>query len=75
MSTYFVFTYFKAKQMPVTTSKLRRLLKSKHPYIERNLDTVVNIVRHSMQNAFAFEAAAQHLKEGRLATVSLCFVV
>ncbi|XP_028761310.1 protein RRP6-like 2 isoform X2 [Neltuma alba] len=59
-----------AKQMPVTTSKLRRMLKSKHPYIERNLDTIVNIVRNSMQNAFAFEAAAQQLKEGRLATGS-----
>lgn len=71
MSTYFVFTYFKAKQMPVTTSKLRRLLKSKLPYVERNLDTIVSIVRHSMQNSFYFEAAAQQLKEGRLATVSI----
>ncbi|KAK4272349.1 hypothetical protein QN277_020917 [Acacia crassicarpa] len=59
-----------AKQMPVTTSKLRRMLKSKNPYIERNLDTIVNIVRNSMQNAFAFEAAAQQLKEGHLATGS-----
>ncbi|KAI4350323.1 hypothetical protein L6164_004789 [Bauhinia variegata] len=59
-----------AKQMPVTTSKLRRLVKTKHPYLERSLDTVVSIIRHSMLNASAFEAAAQHLKEGRSATVS-----
>ncbi|KAI4348481.1 hypothetical protein L6164_009202 [Bauhinia variegata] len=59
-----------AKQMPVTTSKLRRLVKTKHPYLECNLDTVVSIIRHSMQNAAAFEAAAQHLKEGRSITVS-----
>ncbi|KAF7801446.1 protein RRP6-like 2 isoform X1 [Senna tora] len=59
-----------AKQMPVTTNKLRRLLKSKLPYVERNLDGVVNIVRNSMQNASAFQAAAQQLKEGRLATGS-----
>ncbi|KAK2638276.1 hypothetical protein Ddye_026071 [Dipteronia dyeriana] len=55
-----------AKQMPLTPSKLRRLLKSKHPYIERNLGSVVSIIRDSMQNAAAFEATAQHLKEGRM---------
>ncbi|KAJ7971932.1 Protein RRP6-like 2 [Quillaja saponaria] len=59
-----------AKQMPVTTSKLRRLVKSKHPYVDRNLDTVVSIVRHSIQNATAFEAAAEYLKLGRIATAS-----
>ncbi|KAK7315522.1 hypothetical protein VNO77_34072 [Canavalia gladiata] len=51
-----------AKQMPLTTSKLRRLVKSKHPYVEHNLDTVVNIIRHSIQNAAAFEEAAHQLK-------------
>lgn len=51
-----------AKQMPFTPSKLRRLVKSKHPYVEHNLDTVVSIIRHSVQNAPAFEAAAQQLK-------------
>ncbi|KAL6988662.1 hypothetical protein U1Q18_014418 [Sarracenia purpurea var. burkii] len=57
-----------AKQMPITTSKLRRLLNSKHPFVERNLGYVVSIIRHSMQNAAAFEAAAEHLKEGRMQT-------
>ncbi|XP_071911912.1 protein RRP6-like 2 isoform X2 [Coffea arabica] len=52
-----------AKQMPLTTSKLKRSLKSKHPYIERNLGSVLSIIRHSMQNAAAFEVAAQQLKE------------
>lgn len=59
--------------MPVTTSKLRRLLKSKHPYVEHNLDTVVGIIRHSIQNADAFEATAQQLKEGQATTVSSIF--
>ncbi|XP_021281829.1 protein RRP6-like 2 [Herrania umbratica] len=59
-----------AKQMPVTTSKLRRLLKSKHPYVERNLGSVVTIIRHSMQNAIAFEAAAQQLRMGRVINAS-----
>ena len=55
--------------MPLTTSKLRRSVKSKHPYIECNLDTVVSIIRNSIQNAAAFEEAAQQLK-GLAATVS-----
>ncbi|KAK4382125.1 protein RRP6-like 2 [Sesamum angolense] len=44
-----------AKQMPLTTNQLRRVLKSKHPYIDRNLGSVVSIIRHSIQNAAAFE--------------------
>ncbi|KAM0048469.1 putative ribonuclease H-like superfamily [Helianthus debilis subsp. tardiflorus] len=42
-------------QMPVTTGKLRHLLKSRHPYIERNLGSTVGIIKHSMQNGAAFE--------------------
>lgn len=51
--------------MPVTTSNLRRLVaeRSRLPYVERNHDIVINIVRHSMQKAAAFEEAALHLKE------------
>ncbi|GAU27933.1 hypothetical protein TSUD_146470, partial [Trifolium subterraneum] len=59
-----------AKHMPVTTSKLRRLVKSKHPYLEHNLDSVVNVIRHSIQNAAAFEVVAQQLKEGQSTTAS-----
>ncbi|XVF42600.1 hypothetical protein PTKIN_Ptkin01aG0377000 [Pterospermum kingtungense] len=54
-----------AKQMPITASKLRRLLKTKHPYVERNLGAVVSIIKHSMQNAVGFEAAVQQLRMGR----------
>ncbi|XP_061343308.1 protein RRP6-like 2 isoform X2 [Gastrolobium bilobum] len=59
-----------AKQMPVTTSNLRRLLKSKLPYVERNIDVIINIVRYSMQNAPAFEEAALCLKEEHAARVT-----
>lgn len=55
-----------AKQMPLTTGKLRRLVRSKHPYVERNLSSVVSIIRHSVQNASSFEAVAEQLKEGRI---------
>lgn len=59
------------KQMPSSPSKLRRLLRTKHPYVERNLGSVVSIIKHSMQNASAFEAASQQLREGRIATVAV----
>ncbi|GER26963.1 3'-5' exonuclease domain-containing family protein [Striga asiatica] len=55
-----------AKQTPLTVNHLRKVLKSKHPYIERNLGSVVSIIRHSIQNAAAFEEAAKLLKERRL---------
>lgn len=50
-------------------------MKSKHPYVEHNLDTVVSIIRHSIQNAAAFEEASQLLKEAQAATVSNIFTV
>lgn len=69
-STYlFIYLLVIAKQMPVTTSKLKRLVKSKHPYIERNLASVVSIIGHSMQNAAFFEPAVEHLKLGHAGMV------
>lgn len=67
----FPLAILKAKQMPVTASKLRRLVMSKHPYIERNLGSVVSIIRHSIQSASAFEAVAEQLKEARVERVRL----
>ena len=60
---------YKAKQMPVTTGQLRRLVKSKHPYMEQNLGAFVSIIRSSMLNASSFEAVAEQLKEARMALV------
>ncbi|CAJ1920171.1 unnamed protein product [Sphenostylis stenocarpa] len=60
-----------AKQMPVIISNLRRIVgRSKLPYVERSLDVIVNIVRHSMQNASSFEEAALRLKEEHAASLS-----
>ncbi|XP_030452947.2 protein RRP6-like 2 isoform X1 [Syzygium oleosum] len=56
-----------AKQMPVTTGKLLRLVKSRHPYAERNLVSIVSIIRNSIQNAAAYEAMVELLKERRIA--------
>lgn len=63
--------YIKAKQMPTTTSMLRRAVKSRHHYIDRNLGSVVSIIRNSMQNAAAYETIAEKLKEDRKKAVSI----
>ncbi|XP_030517572.1 protein RRP6-like 2 [Rhodamnia argentea] len=56
-----------AKQMPVTTGKLLRLVKSRHPYVERNLASVVSIIRNAIQNSDAYEPMVELLKERRMA--------
>ncbi|XP_075512925.1 protein RRP6-like 2 [Primulina tabacum] len=55
-----------AKQMPLTSSNLRRLLKSKNTFIERNIDSMVSIIRQSIKKAPAFEVAVEYLKQRRL---------
>ncbi|XP_013733239.2 protein RRP6-like 1 isoform X4 [Brassica napus] len=58
-----------AKEMPINVGKLRRLFKSKLPYIERNVDAVISVIRRSMQNAAAFEPVVQSLKTWHPGTV------
>lgn len=58
--------------MPITASKLRHGLRSKHPYIERNIGSVVSIIKHAIRNASAFEEAVEHLKARQLEMV--CFL-
>ncbi|KAJ0249128.1 3'-5' exonuclease domain-containing protein [Hirschfeldia incana] len=60
-----------AKDMPINVGKLRRLLKSKLPYVERNVDAVISVIRRSMQNAAAFEPVVQSLKTWHPGTVSV----
>ncbi|KAL6005173.1 hypothetical protein ACLOJK_005735 [Asimina triloba] len=54
-----------ARHMPTTTGKLSRLVRSKHPYVERNLGSVVGIIRTAITNAAAFESACDQLKKMR----------
>lgn len=57
--------------MPVTANNLRLLVNSRHPYVEHNLDSLVDIIRHSIQNTSAFEEIAQLLKTGHdVATIA-----
>ncbi|KVH90540.1 3'-5' exonuclease domain-containing protein [Cynara cardunculus var. scolymus] len=60
-----------AKHMPLTTGDLRRLLRFKHPHVERNLGAVVSVIQHSMRNAAAFENMANKIKQERLQMVSI----
>ncbi|XP_042490265.1 protein RRP6-like 2 isoform X2 [Macadamia integrifolia] len=59
-----------ARQMPLNAGKLRRLVRSKHSYVERNLSSVLNIIENSIQNAASFETAAEQLKKGQLERAS-----
>lgn len=56
--------------MPISTSKLRNLVKLKSPYVDRNLQSVIRIIRTSIQNASAFENLAEVLKNGQQEAVS-----
>ncbi|KAG1333931.1 protein RRP6-like 2 [Cocos nucifera] len=64
--TSLIFSYLKARQTPVTSVKVRRLVKSKHPFVERYIDSVISIIRSSIANSAAFERIAVQLKKGRL---------
>lgn len=56
--------------MPLTTSSLHQLVKLKHQYVERHLDSVVSIIKHSIQNASAYEVVAEQLKAAYTEAVS-----
>uniref|UniRef100_A0A6V7QYL2 HRDC domain-containing protein n=1 Tax=Ananas comosus var. bracteatus TaxID=296719 RepID=A0A6V7QYL2_ANACO len=55
-----------ARQMPLSSGKLLRLVRSKHPFVERYLSSVIGIIRSSIVNSAAFESIAEQLKKGRL---------
>ncbi|CAN6477589.1 unnamed protein product [Victoria cruziana] len=58
-----------ARQMPVTSSSLRRIIKSKHTLVEHNLGAVVQVIKSSMENAAAFESVSEQLRKGRMEIV------
>ncbi|XP_062200590.1 protein RRP6-like 2 [Phragmites australis] len=55
-----------AKQMPVTAGKLKRIVKSRNPFLERHLGHVITTIRSAMENSDAFESIAEQLKKGKL---------
>ncbi|XP_019158071.1 PREDICTED: protein RRP6-like 2 [Ipomoea nil] len=52
-----------AKEMPLTSYRLLQLVKSKYPYIENNVDYLVNLIRNSIQASSAYEAGVECLKQ------------
>ncbi|KAG2537930.1 hypothetical protein PVAP13_9NG321900 [Panicum virgatum] len=53
-----------AKEMPVTSGKLKRMVKSKN--FERHLNTVINTIRDAISASGAFASIAEQLKKGKL---------
>ncbi|CAM0956965.1 unnamed protein product [Alopecurus aequalis] len=55
-----------AKQMPVTTGRLKRTVRSKNKFLDHHLGHVITIIRNAVANSDAFESIAGQLKKGRL---------
>ncbi|KAJ3702430.1 hypothetical protein LUZ61_006135 [Rhynchospora tenuis] len=58
-----------AKEMPLTTDKLLRVVKSRHSVVERYLPAVLDIIRNSIAHSSAFETIASQLKQAQLEKV------
>ncbi|CAN6318355.1 unnamed protein product [Urochloa humidicola] len=61
-----------AKEMPVTSGKLKRIVKSKN--FERHLNTVINTIRDAISASGAFESVAEQLKKGKLEELTMANV-
>ncbi|KAG8073535.1 hypothetical protein GUJ93_ZPchr0006g42923 [Zizania palustris] len=55
-----------AKKRPTDTTELKRMVKSKYPFVDENLDLIVDIIWNATGNSYAFESRAEELKKERL---------
>ncbi|RLN41138.1 protein RRP6-like 1 isoform X2 [Panicum miliaceum] len=60
-----------AKQMPTDTGHLKRIVKSKYPFVESSLDEIVYTVWNALEYSYAFEGIAEQLKKERLEQLAL----
>ncbi|KAF8720280.1 hypothetical protein HU200_023908 [Digitaria exilis] len=60
-----------AKQMPTDTGHLKRIVKSKYPFVERSLDDIVYTIWNALEYSYAFEGIAEQLKKERLEQLAL----
>ncbi|CAN6296458.1 unnamed protein product [Urochloa humidicola] len=60
-----------AKQMPTDTGHLKRIVKSKYPFVERDLDEIIYTVWNAPEYSYAFEGIAEQLKKERLEQLTL----
>ncbi|XP_039830329.1 protein RRP6-like 2 isoform X4 [Panicum virgatum] len=60
-----------AKQMPTDTGHLKRIVKSKYPFVESSLDEIVYTVWNALEYSYAFEGIAEQLKKEQLEQLAL----
>ncbi|XP_020586128.1 protein RRP6-like 2 [Phalaenopsis equestris] len=60
-----------ARQMPQSSGSLRRLVKSKHHYVERHLNAVLRIIKNAISNSSAFESIAEEIRKGRAEALAM----
>ncbi|OQU91826.1 hypothetical protein SORBI_3001G253100 [Sorghum bicolor] len=60
-----------AKQMPTDVGHLKRIVKSKCPYVESNLELIAYTVWNALKYSYAFEGIAEQLKKERLEQLAL----
>jgi exosome complex exonuclease RRP6 len=51
--------------MPTDTAHLKRIVKSKYPFVERNLDDIAYTIWNALEYSYAFEGIAEQLKKER----------
>jgi exosome complex exonuclease RRP6 len=59
--------------MPLTTGKLKRIVRSKYSFLERHIGHVISTIRTAVANSDAFESIAEQLKKGKLEEV--CYLI
>ncbi|KAF8672592.1 hypothetical protein HU200_049279 [Digitaria exilis] len=55
-----------AKEMPVTSGKLKRMFKSRNSFLDFHLSTIISVIRDAISASGAFENIAEQLKKGKL---------
>ncbi|EER95474.1 hypothetical protein BDA96_01G532200 [Sorghum bicolor] len=60
-----------AKQMPTDVGHLKRIVKSKYPYVESNLELIAYTVWNALKYSYAYEGIAEQLKKERLEQLAL----
>ncbi|KAG2554648.1 hypothetical protein PVAP13_9KG595900 [Panicum virgatum] len=60
-----------AKQMPTDNGHLKRIVKSKYPFVESSLDEIIYTIWNALEYSYAFEGIAEQLKKERLEQLAL----
>lgn len=60
-----------ARQMPQSSGNLRRLVKSKHQYVERHLNAVSSIIKNAIANSSAFESIAEEIRKAHVEALAM----